>query len=377
MKKISFISTNKSIDVKNWSGTEYYVAQTLEKHFQLNYLTGLNTNIFTKATLKKFLYKRNGGYSITRSPEVAKDYAKQIMRRLDKKTDIIFSTSSIPIGYIDANIPKAFYTDATYAQILNYYKEASGLSPQTIKEGMALEQRALDSSNLVFYSSDWAANSAINDYGISPDKVKVIPFGANTKKILPLEEIKLLVNKKSDKVCKILFLGVDWERKRGDLVVQSVKYLNEVLNLPTELHIAGIKELPLESLPPYIYNYGFISKAEPGGTEKIEKLIAESHFLFVPSKMEAYGLVFCEAMSFGVPCISSETGGIPTIIKNGMNGYILPINSSSDEYALQIYNAFQNKKEYRELSISAYNDFSSRLNWDVAGERLKKYLNDL
>lgn len=376
-KRISFVSTNKSIDVKKWSGTEYYVAKTLEKHFDINYILNIKTTLFTKATLKKIIYKKDGGYSITRSPEVTKNYARQVEKQLSATTDIIFSISSIPIAYVETDKPKVFYTDATFAQMLNYYEEASSLCPQTIKEGMALEKQALDSASLVFYSSDWAANSAINDYGVSPDKIKVIPFGANIENILETEDIKSLIENKDTKICKILFLGIDWYRKRGDLVLEAVRILNEEMGIQTELHIVGIKDLPITNLPSYVYNHGFISKAEKGGIEKIEKLITDSHFLFVPSKMEAYGLVFCESMSFGVPPVTTRTGGIPTIVKNQENGLILGIEATPYDYAKNIYDVFTNQSVYKELCLNAFNDFKNRLNWNIAGKTMASYINKL
>lgn len=376
MKRISYITLNPEVSVDYWLGTEYYMAKTLEKHFDVSYITGIKTNLCTMATLRK-IFHRKTSYSITRSPEVSKDYAKQVRKRLSADTDIIFSPGTLPLACLDVNKPKVSYTDATFAQMINYYEEASGLAPRTIREGLELEKMALDSASLLFYSSEWAANSAINDYGISPDKVKVIPLGANIDKLLSFEEVSQLVANRETEVCKILFLGVDWYRKRGDLVLEAVRILNEDMGIPAELHIVGIKELPVKELPPYVKHWGFISKAKPGGLEKIEKLIADSHFLFVPSKMEAYGLVFCEAMSFGVPCISSKTGGILTIIKNGLNGAILDVGSPAREYAIKISELFKDKKLYRDLSMSAFDDFSHRLNWNVADEKMKQYLNEL
>lgn len=374
MKKVSFVTTSPDISINTWSGTEYYMSKTLEKHFDVSYITNLKMNLFTKASLRKLF---NKSYSLTRSPEVAKDYSKQVLKRLPQNIDIIFSAGTIPIAHIDTNKPKVFFTDATFAQMINYYEEASGLAARTIKDGMALEQQALDSAALALYCSEWAANSAINDYNISPEKVRVVPLGANIDRILDLEDVRQLIARRNNKVCKILFLGVDWVRKRGDLVVETVKLLNEELSMPTELHVVGIRNLPSFDLPPYVINHGFISKSEPGGIEKIENIISESHFLFVPSKMEAYGLVFCEAMSVGVPAITSKTGGIPTIVKNDINGVILDINASAMEYAENIYKIFTNQSLYKELSISAYADFKERLNWNVAGKNMAKYINEL
>jgi len=261
--------------------------------------------------------------------------------------------------------------------MIGYYEWFDNLSAQTYKEGMRMEQQAINSCALAFYASDWAAESAIRDYNADPDKVKVIPLGANINTKLSLEDIKGLIKNRTTEKCRILFLGVEWERKGGDIVLEAVKYLNENFQLQAELHIVGIDNLPVKDLPEYVYNHGRIDKGTKEGEKRIEELISSSHFLFVPSRAEAYGVVFCEAMAFGVPCISAATGGIPTIIKNDLNGAILDPSSRPQEYAEKIYNLFTDHKNYEELSLMAYNDYQTRLNWNVAGQTMAKYLKEL
>ncbi len=43
----------------------------------------------------------------------------------------------------------------------------------------------------------------------------------------------------------------------------------------------------------------------------------------MPSEFEAYGLVFPEALSFGVPCIGRNAYEMQYFIKEGVNGYLL------------------------------------------------------
>ena len=38
---------------------------------------------------------------------------------------------------------------------------------------------------------------------------------------------------------------------------------------------------------------------------------------------ETFGLVLLEAMEYGLPCISSNVGGIPTVVDNGVTGFLI------------------------------------------------------
>ncbi|GHV16425.1 glycosyl transferase [Bacteroidia bacterium] len=374
---ITYITNFPSIDVKHWSGLVYYMAKSLEREADMEYITGLEENWPLSLKIKNKIYGRNKIYRADRSPEIGKGYARQILKQLKQSTDIVFSPSTTVLSYLDTNKPKVIYTDATFASMINYYNYFTNLSTQYTKEGMKTEQLSLDSCKLAIFSSQWAADSAIRDYNTDPSKIRIVPFGANLPpQNLGLEDIKKIVEKRNGRTCQLLFLGVEWHRKGGDIAIEAVKYLNESLNLPAELHIVGIDDLPVEDLPPYIINHGRISKGTPEGVKRIEDLITHSHFLFIPSRADCTPVVFSEAMSYGVPCVSSNTGGIPSIL-NEDNGIVLPSGIAPEEYAKRIYEAFIDNKRYNELALSAFNDYKTRLNWDVAMGKVVEYMKEL
>jgi glycosyltransferase involved in cell wall biosynthesis len=353
------------------------MAKSMEAKTPVEYITGLREDWPLSLKIKNKVYGRSKIYRADRSPEIGKAYAKQILEQLKQSSDIVFSPGTTILAYLKTNKPKVFYTDATFAQMIGYYDYFTNLSGRYVKEGMIAEQRALDSSRLAIYSSQWAADSAIHDYGADPSKVKVVPFGANIPpQNLNIEDIRDIVKRRDTQVCKLLFLGVDWHRKGGDIAVETVKYLNEELNLKAELHIVGIENLPVVDLPPYIINHGRISKGTAEGVKKIEDLITRSHFLFIPSRADCTPVAFSEAMSCGVPCVSSDTGGIPSIL-NENNGLMLHSGDAPEEYAGQIYNVYTDSKHYESLAFSAFNDYKTRLNWDAAMDKVVGYMKEL
>lgn len=52
--------------------------------------------------------------------------------------------------------------------------------------------------------------------------------------------------------------------------------------------------------------------------------MAAAAFTIVPSRSEAFGLVNVESMSVGTPVIASAVGGIPEIIRDGVDGFLVP-----------------------------------------------------
>lgn len=63
--------------------------------------------------------------------------------------------------------------------------------------------------------------------------------------------------------------------------------------------------------------------------EELPEFYAASKLLALPSKdmSEGFGLTLLEANATGIPCIGSNTGGIPEIIRDGYNGRLVPPNN--------------------------------------------------
>lgn len=103
---------------------------------------------------------------------------------------------------------------------------------------------------------------------------------------------------------------------------------------------------------------------------QLANLYRDSHFLFVPSYAEAYGLVFCEASAYGLPSVSHAVGGIKTIVKNGVNGQLFKIGTQPSVFANYIMVTFNDKKLYKDLGMRTYKRFSETLNWFESGKKL-------
>lgn len=376
--KIAYVTSYDASDVKQWSGLGYHIAGALRgAGLDLGEVGPLTTASSRLLTLKKLAYRGLGGrrHMINREPSVARGYASQITQRLDRSVDVVFSPGSIPVSYLECRQPIAVWTDATFASVVDFYDVFTHLSAETIRNGNRLEKAALDKSRLVIYSSDWAARSAVEHYAIDAGKVAVVPFGANIDVTFSAEEIGALIDSRPTTLCKLLFLGVDWERKGGPIACEVARLLNEA-GLPTTLTIVGCKPKLAADYADCTHVVGPISKASAAGRERLRGLLAGSHFLILPSRADCTPVVFSEANAFAVPCLTSGVGGIPSIVLDGINGYRFPAKNEAAGYAARIESLMGRYPDYRELAISSYAQYRDRLNWTVAGAAVRRLLEE-
>lgn len=375
--KIAYTSYWNSQNVQSWSGIVFFMAKALsEQGIEIEYIDNLHSFKHDIFKVKSLFYKRilAKNYRRFRELRIVKDIAKKISHKL-KHSDasIVLSPGSLEIALLETNKPIVFWSDATFAGLLDFYPEYINLDKKTIAHGNFLEQSAFDRASLIIFSSDWAAQTAIDNYNIDIDKIKVIPFGANIIEEVNTDIIKKYIKMRFENKIKLLFIGVNWQKKGGDYIYQATKELKK-RGLDVQLDIVGCEPEINETLPDYIISHGFLNKNNPEDWKKFKNLFLNAFFFVLPTQAEAYGLVFCEANSFGIPTIGSNIGGVSTIIKNNVNGFLINPKNAKNEIVDIVLKYSMNKTEYENLALQSYAEYKERLNWQVAGKKLKSLL---
>jgi N-acetyl-alpha-D-glucosaminyl L-malate synthase BshA len=62
-----------------------------------------------------------------------------------------------------------------------------------------------------------------------------------------------------------------------------------------------------------------------GKQENIQDILAISDLVLLPSASESFGLVALEALAYGVPCVSTNAGGLPEVNRHGETGFTVNI----------------------------------------------------
>ena len=88
-------------------------------------------------------------------------------------------------------------------------------------------------------------------------------------------------------------------------------------------------------------------------------------------------MVFSEASAYGLPIVSTATGGVPEIVHDGENGILLPRSARGAEYAERIAEVCRNQSHYVRLSRATRAAFESRLNWDAWALRLCELMTEI
>jgi glycosyltransferase involved in cell wall biosynthesis len=378
--KLAFATTFDAHNISKWSGTPFHMANAFEEEgIPIEYIGQLKRRLPAFFKIKQ-LWKQlaSGERDSPRFNIVtARYYSEQVSKQLQSLTvDAIIAPQINPVAYLESKKPLILWTDGLYSSLVGFYPGFSSHSTDTIRQGNIITRECLSRCRLALFSSDWAARTSIEIYGTDKDKVKVVPFGANLKTHNTLTDIRTMLANRSRTVVKLLFLGKHWDRKGGDIVFRVVKALHAA-GQPVELHFVGCMPPAGTDIPAFIHCHGFISKRTPEGVAQMTKLLRESHFLFVPSRAEAYGIVFCEANAYGLPCLTSFVGGISTIVKDNINGMTFALDADPQIYCRYIISLMQNYAQYEELALSSFHEFDTRLNWKIAVKTVTKLIREL
>lgn len=325
---------------------------------------------------KLFWHSLGQHYLLDRHPALLRDFARQVEVGLKKEAgDVIFSPSTLPINNLRSELPITFCADACFGAMLNYYGAYSRLSSAQTRHAEKAEAGVLERAALAVYPSQWAADAAMQHYGISADRIAVIPFGANFGNDNQEIDVARWIEARDNQVVRLLFVGREWERKGGDIVVETALTL-AAHGFRVRLDIVGTDVPAQYRKHSFIVSHGLLSYSKPEQLVQLRRLFEGATFLFVPSRAEAFGMVYCEANAFGLPCIAAATGGITGIIRDGINGYGLPIDAGPKEYAVAIAAAVEDSDRYRALALTSFREFKERLNWDVFCERYLSLVNE-
>ena len=377
--KLLFACANSASDPGLWSGTVWNCRRALES-------AGVEIEVFDNIPFECPLhlrllhqfYKRIGRktHSLQSEPAVLRRAAARIATRFAQGNcnAVFIPGSGVPVyACVPGNIPVFTYLDATKLSWIRTYFGEDTLTARSRRHIDAVDCTSLKNATKTFFSSQWALDEAEQDYDVPPDRTAVVPFGANLVEPPARADVDAWIAARPRRSLRLMFLGKEWVRKGGP---EALALVRELRRRGTEavLHVVGCTPSISTADRPFVEIHGFINHSTPEGWQTFRPLLAQSHVLVFLSRAEAYGIALCEAAAFGVPMFATDTGGIPTIVQPGVNGWLSPTPFSAAAAASALENTFANPTDYQRLAHGARDDYEQRLNWSAAGASLVHHI---
>jgi glycosyltransferase involved in cell wall biosynthesis len=239
--------------------------------------------------------------------------------------------------------------------------------------GHDADRRGLNKAARLIFTSDWAAKSAVDDYQCDAKKIQIVPLGANVEGEVAEDDLDRLVRERLAGSWKLLLIGVDWERKGCEFAVAVLVELRR-RGVSARLDIVGCNPPSGFSVPEGVICHGFMNKRDSVDVGKLRDLLLEATMLISPAKAECQGIVFNEAAAFGLPVIATDTGGIGSVVCNGVTGILMRVEALPVDWCDRISQLCSDEDGYRQTAANALLEFRARLSWKSSANRVSSIL---
>lgn len=202
-----------------------------------------------------------------------------------------------------------------YGQLYYDGGRSQGIAPvRSMKHWYA--KRVFGEAALLLPQSEFTGRSLLRDYGIPAEKQLVLDPG------VILREIHRKPVREGNPV-RILFVGGDFIRKGGDLVLR-VAQRPEFSGC--EFHIVTRDD------PGSLGTNVVVHAGVENNSARLFELYSDADVFVMPTRADfAPTNVICEAMAMGLPVITTNICGLDEFVRNGLNGFAIPVD---DEAAL-------------------------------------------
>lgn len=350
MEKLTFLVNWGRKKEKAWSGTNYSLYRALQRHYDIRDIN-VRPPFFVSVAFRilRIDWFTAGFYTDWFLKRKVRNEKGKVLQfgelRTDDSTAKTFVYQDLSVSYVKymkRNLPDVFAVSGFQCA-----KE------KVIEKRLVLQNEYYRKCSAIFTMGHWLKRFLCAE-GIPDEKIFVVGGGYNCS----VESIKPVKKTHS----KVLFIGRDFKRKGGVITYQAFKMLREK-GEDIELYVAGPKENPIGNPCEGYFFLGEKSRSE------CEELYNKCDVFCMPSYFEAYGLVFVEALIFGLPCIGRNCYEMPYFIEDGKNGFLLE-EDSVNELAEKMLRLLHDE------TISAYvvkhrEQYIQKYSWDSVATRMK------
>ncbi|MFL5774210.1 MAG: glycosyltransferase family 4 protein [Flavisolibacter sp.] len=287
------------------------------------------------------------------------------------RPDIVYFTMS-PSGF-------AFYRDAFYLFIIRLFRTKLVLHfhGKGISEGAQKSRLFRFLCRNIFrgsYTIHMSERLVKDLQGFPVRKTFIVPYG------LP-DVTKNPIHKEYGGTVRLLFLS-NYVKTKGvlDLVEAVRKVAAENRNFHLDL-VGKPYDVSMEELQRLTREYGLedvVSVCGPRyGQEKFETLSKAQVFIFPTYYFnEAFPIALLEAMQFGLACITTREGGIPDMIDDNVNGYLVD-HRDVQALAEKILLLLRSPEMIQSMGVNARKKFCEKYTLDFFEQNMKATFDDI
>ncbi len=237
-----------------------------------------------------------------------------------------------------------------------------------------LEEISLENADGIFLFTPDDIRYVHTRYGLVNGKIDLLGNGVDVERFeaakpVPLSEINCQIQPES-KI--ITFVGRLTKSKGLGVLIQACVQLVKRENVLLLIVGDGPERSFITNL---VLQKGLRNRVVLLGTRRdVERLLRISDIFVLPSLYEGFPVALLEAMAARKPVIATKVGGVPMIVKDGVNG-LLVTPGDSQELSDRLFRLLGDKSLRAELSENAYRTVREHYSWPVIAEKiLNEYL---
>lgn len=261
-----------------------------------------------------------------------------------------FQTQSLFDASVEG-IPHFVYTDHTH--LANLYYPQFDHGKFFSKTWINLEKSIYSNACLNFTMSSNISRSLIEHYKIDSTKIKCVYAGNN------VQEDEGYFNKYDNK--NILFVGVNWERKGGPLLISAFKNVLKIHRNATLTVVGCSPDLNM----PNCTVVGRIPLSEVASYYK------KASIFCLPTNLEPFGIVFLEASTYKLPIIGTNIGAIPDMVTDEQTGYLINPNDQ-DMLEKRLIELLDSPEKCKSFGEKGYRQNRKKYDWQMVSEELRR-----
>jgi glycosyltransferase involved in cell wall biosynthesis len=245
----------------------------------------------------------------------------QEVLRLDRLDGLFFHTqvTALFAQRLMDKIPTVVSMDATplnFDSIGRPYNHLPSVYRTVEAFKNALNGRTFNHARRLVTWHEWGKQSLIEDYGISANKVAVIPPGIDLERW----NFPRPADVEPGPV-RLLFVGGDFRRKGGETLLAAFR---RDLMEQCHLDIVTREEVNTQGLTNVSVHHGI----GPNAPELMELFARADVFVF-PTLADTLPIVVMEAMASGLPVITTKVGALTEEVEQGVTGFLIPTSDAN------------------------------------------------